>query len=204
MVYPKTLRILHAILILCILSQIVIGELMQVPGVPANAGWMPGVVVPVAPVTIGFRVHEVLGLIIAGLLLVRLMLGFSSMPAANWLNVMPWLARSGRKAFVTEVSAQAGGWKKGRLAPPEEGETVAKMAHGLMLLISIGIAIAGVILFFFWNEHGRQLYLIDLIGGEHKTMVYILIALLVTHVLAVILHQRQGHNILARMRPGGS
>lgn len=111
--------------------------------------------------------------------------------------------RFGRKALSTEISAQADGWKKGQLAPPEEGETVAKVAHGLMLLTAIGIATAGVTLFFGWNEHGRQTGLIGLVGDVHTTLVDIFIALLVAHVLAVILHQRQGHNILARMRPGG-
>lgn len=202
MVYPKALRILHALLMLCMLTQLAIGELMDVPGIHDGEGVRQ--VATITPVTAGFQVHEILGLIIAGLLLIRLLLAFSSMPAANWRNLLPWLTGSGRKTLATEFSAQAGGWKQGRLAPPEEGETVAKMAHGLMLLTAIGIAAAGVTLFFGWNAHGRQSDLIDMVGNVHTTLVDIFFALLAVHVLAVILHQRQGHNILARMRPDGS
>jgi cytochrome b561 len=203
MVYPKSLRILHTLLMLCILCQLLIGELMDVPGMHGGEGASLSRAATITPETAGFEVHEVLGLIIAGLLLIRLLLAFSSIPQANWRHLLPWLSGSGRKALATEITAQAPGWKKGRLAPPEEGETIAKMAHGLMLLTAIGIAAAGVILFFGWNAHGRQTDLIGLVGDVHTTLVDILIALLAVHVLAVILHQRQGHNILARMRPGG-
>lgn len=203
MVYPKVLRILHTLLMLCMLSQLLIGELMHTPGIHGDEGASPGHALTVTPETPGFEAHEVLGLTIAGLLLIRLLLAFSSIPEANWRHLLPWLSGSGRKALATEISAQSAGWMKGRLAPPEEGETVARMAHGLMLLTAIGIAAAGVILFFGWNEHGRQTDLIGLVGDVHTTLVNIFLALLAAHVLAVILHQRQGHNILARMRPGG-
>jgi cytochrome b561 len=214
MIYPKVIRILHSLLALSILAQLLVGEMMDVPGTAHEEGTAQslvplafahtghaGVVMPVTP---GFQVHEFLGLFIAGLLLIRLLLAFSSIPKASWRHLFPWLSSAGRKALLAEISSQAGGWMKGRLAPPEEGEMVAKTAHGLMLLTALGIAAAGVILFFGWNAHGKQSNLIDFIGDTHATLVDPLLALLAVHVLAVILHQKQGHNILARMRPGGS
>jgi len=137
-------------------------------------------------------------------LLIRLLLAFSSLPGAGWRSLFPWLSADGRKTLLGEAAAQAGGWAKGRLAPPEEGETVGRTVHGLMLLTAIGIAIAGVVLFFGWNEHGRQTELIELVGETHETLVGLLEALIGLHVLAAILHQMQGHNILARIRPGRS
>jgi len=216
MSYAQPIRILHALLALTILIQLAVGELMDVPGASeegeheALLGLVPnayahaghaGVIVPV---TAGYEVHEFLGLTVAGLLLIRLLLAFSSLPGAGWKSLFPWWSSDGRKTLLSEVAAQAGGWMKGRLTPPEEGEAVARSVHGLMLLTAIGIAAAGVVLFFGWNEHGHQSALIKLVGEIHETLVGLLEALLAMHVLAVILHQVQGHNILARIRPGRS
>ena len=213
--YAQPIRILHTLLALSMLTQLAVGELMDVPGAAGDADHdalglvitayahegHAGVIVPVTP---GYEVHEFLGLTIAGLLLIRLLLAFSSLPGAGWRSLFPWLSADGRKALLGEAAAQAGGWAKGRLAPPEEGETVGRTVHGLMLLTAIGIAIAGVVLFFGWNEHGRQTELIELVGETHETLVGLLEALIGLHVLAAILHQMQGHNILARIRPGRS
>jgi len=210
--YAQPIRILHSLLAIAMLAQLAVGELMDVPGmmdeaeeasllIPtayAHAGHA-GVIVPV---TAGFEVHEFLGLTIAGLLLIRLLLAFSSVPGAGWRGLFPWLSSDGRKTLLSEGAAQASGWVKGKLAPPEEGETVARAVHGLMLLSASGIAVAGVALFFGWNEHGRQTELMEIVGETHELLVGIFEALLAAHILAVILHQKQGHNILARIRPG--
>jgi len=212
--YPQSIRILHSLLALAMLAQLAVGELMDVPGI---AGEADEALIPMAfahggqahaatvvPVTPGFEVHEFLGMTIAGLLLIRLLLAFSSMPGAGWRELLPWLSGDGRKALQCEAAAQASGWMQGRLAPPEEGETVARAVHGLMLLTALGIAVAGVVLFFGWNETGRQTELIGMVGEIHETLVGLFEALLAAHILAVILHQRQGHNIIARIRPGKS
>ncbi len=219
MIYPQAIRILHSFLALAMLAQLAVGELMDVPGaheVPeqaslsvvtpafAHGSHHAGNAIIIVEETLGFEVHEFLGLFIAGLLLIRLLLAFSSVPEAGWRQLFPWLSASGRATLLAESAAQAGGWMKGKLAPPEEGETVAKAVHGLMLLTALAIAAAGVVLFFGWNEHGKQTELIELVGETHELLVGIFEALLAAHVLAVILHQLQGHHILARIRPGKS
>jgi len=210
--YAQPIRILHTLLAVAMLAQLAVGELMDVPGMMdeadeasllistayAHAGHA-GVIVPV---TAGFEVHEFLGLSIAGLLLIRLLLAFSSVSGAGWRDLFPWLSSDGRKVLRSEAASQASGWMQGKLAPPEEGETVARAVHGLMLLTALGIAIAGVALFFGWNEHGRQTELMEMVGEAHELLVGLFEALLAAHILAVILHQMQGHNILARIRPG--
>ncbi|MDQ6972610.1 MAG: cytochrome b/b6 domain-containing protein [Mariprofundaceae bacterium] len=219
MIYGQPLRILHSLLALCMLGQLAIGELMDVPGAQdadeqaaisliqpalAHGGHHAAQQMIIVEETLGYQVHEILGLTIAGLLLIRLMLAFSSIPGASWRGLFPWLSGEGRCALLSESKAQATGWKQGKLAPPEEGETVARAVHGFMLLTALGIATAGVALFFGWNEHGRQSELIEFVGETHETLVGLFEALLGAHVLAVILHQMQGHNILTRIRPGKS
>jgi len=216
--YAKPIRILHSLLALCMLTQIAVGELMDVPEVedePAVAGihWiMPAFAhggeehaVPGTPVveTLGFEVHELLGLFIAGLLLIRIMLAMTSLPGANWRELAPWLFADGRKQLGREIKAQMAGWKQAKLAPPEDGEAVARCVHGFILLAGIGMGMTGTVLFFGWSQTAPQTAMIELIAETHELLVGGLEALLAAHILAVILHQRQGHNIIARIKPGG-
>jgi len=65
------------------------------------------------------------------------------------------------------------------------------------------MGITGTLLFFGWSQTAPQTAIIELIAETHELLVGGLEALLAAHILAVILHQRQGHNIIARIKPGG-
>jgi len=215
--YAKPIRVLHSLLALCMLTQLAIGELMDVPEVedspvpvasvsfitPAFAHEGHHQAIPGTPVeeTLGFEVHEILWLVIAGLLLIRIMLAMTSLPGSNWRNLVPWLFADGRKQLMKESKLQMAGWKQAKLAPPEEGETVARSVHGLIVLAGIGMGITGTVLYFGWSQTAPQTDLIELVAETHELIVGGLEALLVAHILAVILHQRQGHNIIARIKP---
>jgi len=214
--YAKQIRLLHSLLALCMLTQLAIGELMDVPEVedaPAVAGIhliMPAYAhekahqaIPAAPVeeTLGFEVHEILGLTIAGLMLIRLMLAMTSLPGANWRDLVPWASADGRKQLLREAKMQMAGWKQGKLAPPEDGEAVARSVHGFILLAGLGMGITGTILYFGWSQTTPQTDLIELVAGTHELLVDGLEALLAAHILAVIMHQCQGHNIIDRIKP---
>ncbi|WP_018295130.1 cytochrome b/b6 domain-containing protein [Mariprofundus ferrooxydans] len=216
--YAKPIRLLHSLLALCMLSQIAIGELMDVPEVedkpavsviewimPAYAHEGHHQAVPGAPVeaTLGFEVHEILGLVIGGLLLIRIMLALTSLPGANWRQLVPWVFADGRKQLAGEIRVQMAGWKQAKLAPPEDGEAVARSVHGLILIAGIIMGMSGTILYFGWSQTAPQTAFIELVASTHELVVGVLEALLGAHVLAVILHQRMGHNILARIKPGG-
>jgi len=213
--YAQPIRLLHSLLALCILTQLAIGELMDVPEVEeapaAGISWiMPAYAheghhqaIPGMPVeeTLGFEVHEFLGLTIAALILIRIMLAMTSLPGANWRELAPWASAVGRKQLGDEIKSQMAGWKQGKLAPPEDGEAVARCVHGLILLAGTIMGITGTTLFFGWSTTAPQTDIIELVASTHETVVGGLEALLAAHILAVILHQRQGHNIIARIKP---
>jgi len=194
------------------IMQLIVGELMEVPGAgeahEAAIGWIAsawahGAGQGVVEESWLFEVHEVLGLVVVALLLLRVLLALTDLPGANWRHLVPWAFAEGRAQLAREIASQMTGWKQGRLAPPEEGESVARSVHGLMLITALLIGAAGVVLFFGWNEHGHQSEWIEMVGEFHETMVGLFEALLGLHVLAVILHQRQGHDIVSRIKPGG-
>ncbi len=213
--FAKPIRMLHSLLAICMLTQLAIGELMDVPEVeaPPSAGlsWIVPAfaheghhqAIPGAPVeaTLGFEVHEFLGLTVAALILIRLLLAMTSLPGANWRELTPWASAAGRSQLGLEIRTQMAGWKQGKLASPEDGEAVARSVHGLILLSGLIMGVTGVILFFGWSTTAPQTELIELVASTHEVVVGGLEALLGAHILAVILHQRQGHHILDRIKP---
>jgi len=214
--FAKPIRLLHSLLAICMLAQLAIGELMDVPEVetaPAAVGisWIVPAyaheghhqAIPGMPVeeTLGFEVHEFLGLAIASLILLRIMLAMTSLPGANWRELVPWASAAGRKQLGDEIKTQLADWKQGKLAALEDGEAVARCVHGLILLAGVIMGITGTILFFGWSRTAPQTDIIELIASTHEVVVGGLEALLGAHLLAVILHQRQGHNIIARIKP---
>jgi cytochrome b561 len=174
--YAKPIRVLHGLLVLCMLTQIAIGELMDVPEVedaPTSSGihWiMPAYAHeaqhPGTPVeeTLGFEVHELLGLTLAGLLLMRIFLAISSLPGANWRHLVPWIFADSRKRLGHEILAQIASWKQAELAPPEDGDAVARSVHGFILLCGIGMAVTGAILYFGWSQTAPQTDLIEMVA----------------------------------------
>ncbi|MDQ6974507.1 MAG: cytochrome b/b6 domain-containing protein [Mariprofundaceae bacterium] len=215
--YAKPIRIFHTIFALCIMTQLAVGELMDVPEVeddhdessiswvtPAVAHESHGMAAQAGPVeeSLGFEVHEYLGLTIAGLLTIRILLAMTNLPGANWRHLFPWLFAAGRKQLGDEIKLQMAGWKSLKLAPPEDGEAVARSVHGLIILSAMLMGITGTLLYFGWSITAPQTVWVELIAETHELTVGILEALLGAHILAVILHQRQGHNIIARIKPG--
>jgi len=217
--YAKPIRIFHSVFALCMMTQLAVGELMDVPELEhvqqtASIEWITPAMAheghhsvvgtpAVGPVeeTLGFEVHEWLGLIIAGLLVIRILLAMTSLPGANWRHLFPWLFASGRKQLAVEIKLQMAGWKSMKLAAPEDGEAVARSTHGLIILSAIIMGITGTILFFGWSITAPQTELIELVASVHEAVVGGLEALLGVHILAVILHQRQGHDIISRIKP---
>ena len=209
--YAKPIRVFHSIFAFCMLTQLAVGTLMDVPEVEGEheaSTWITSAFAHEAEhgmgsveETLGFQVHEILGLVIGGLLVLRLLLAMTSLPGANWRKLFPWLFADGRQALKDEVQSQLSSWMKFKLAAPEDGEVVARSVHGFILLFSLVMAATGLQLYLGWSTTAPQTMWIELVAEVHEAAVTVLEALLVAHVLAVILHQMQGHNILARIKP---
>ena len=217
--YAKPIRIFHSIFALCVLTQLAVGELMDVPEVekhmPAVADTSGDLItsafahesghgVPnTGPVeeTLGFEVHEYLGLFIGLLMILRIGLAMTSLPGAGWRDLFPWLSADGRDQLGTEIKTQMAGWKQAKLAAPEDGEAVARSVHGLILLAVTVMGATGTALYFGWSTTAPQTELIEFIAETHELVVAGLEVLLAAHILAVVMHQIQGHNIIARIKP---
>jgi len=59
----------------------------------------------------------------------------------------------------------------------------------------------GTLLYFGWSITAPQSMWVELVAEVHEITVGILKALLGAHILAIILHQYQGHHIIDRIKP---
>ncbi|MDQ6954779.1 MAG: cytochrome b/b6 domain-containing protein [Mariprofundaceae bacterium] len=91
--------------------------------------------------------------------------------------------------------------KSFKLARPEDGEAVARSTHGLILLSALVMGITGTLLYFGWSTTAPQVGWVEMVAEIHEAVVGALEALLAVHITAVILHQRQGHQIIDRIKP---
>jgi len=208
--YPWIIRIFHTVFACCMLVQLAVGEIMHVPEAeehdeamhwitPALAHENEGVQTGVS--SLSFEIHEFLGLVIAGLVLFRIALAFTHIPAAGWRELFPWLSADGRARLVRELSAQVGCWVRLELARPEDSVATAKTAHGILLLLASIMAVTGLVLYAGWSTTEPQSWLVALVAELHEVAAGVLEAVIGLHVLAAILHERQGHAVLARIRP---
>ena len=214
MEYAVSIRWIHLILALFMTLQLAVGELMDVPGgehsepaaqLVTQAYAHEGHVSAAQAADEGlFEVHEILGLALVAVLLLRWLLAASSAAGANWRILFPWLNKEGREELLNDVKTEPAMWIKGDLPEPSDHDAIAKTVHGLMLLTATGMVLTGVALYFGWNEHGSQTELIDMVGEVHESLAGLMWALIGGHVFMALLHQKMGHRILQKMRPFGS
>jgi len=212
--YPWILRVFHAVFTVCMLAQLAVGELMDVPEVEGEHEEAMHIItqafahenehmagVTGATPSLGFEIHEFLGLTIAGLLLFRMLLALMALPEAGWRTLFPWLLADGRTQLLQELNTQIKGWFRLELAKPEDSEVTAKTMHGILLMLAAIMAVTGVLLYVGWSTTAPQSWMVELVAEVHEAAVGVLEAMIGLHVLAVILHERQGHGVLARISP---
>jgi len=140
-------------------------------------------------------------LFIAGLLVVRVLLAMSQLAGANWRGLFPWISAEGRSQLVDELKTQVLGWMRLQLAAPEASKLTDKTMHGLLLLAAAMMAVTGVILYLGWSTTAPQSMWIEAVAEVHEAVVGGLMGLIGLHVVAVILHERQGHKVLDNIKP---
>jgi len=208
--YAWAIRMFHALFALAMLLQLAVGELMDVPEVEGKHEEAMHIITQAfahenegggAVSSWLFEIHEILGLFIAGLLVVRVLLAMSQLAGANWRDLFPWISAEGRSQLVDELKTQVLGWMRLQLAAPEASKLTAKTMHGLLLLAAAMMAVTGVILYLGWSTTAPQSMWIEAVAEVHEAVVGGLMGLIGLHVVAVILHERQGHKVLDNIKP---
>jgi len=192
--YSIIIKFLHAALAIFILLQLFIGEFMSVPEVE-NAGEPPAIE------TIGFSFHEFFGLIIAGIIFLRIGIAFTSIPCSTFGSLFPWLSKKGKDDLLSEIKEHITIMKKGDVMRPEQGNLLAKSVHGLMIASTALMALSGFFLYLNWSIVAPQTELVEFVAHSHENIVVFLKALILFHVFASVMHHVRGHKIFDRISP---
>jgi len=190
MKYDMPTRLLHKAIALTVTVQVLLSFGMEHP--------KPGVVREALELQL-FEIHEYNGLLALALLLVHLMYSLMSAGDSSWRALFPWLHKEGRAKLCGELG-QLSSWMKQGLPHPDASHALASTVHGLGLLAAAMAGLLGACIYLGMAADGAVSEGIHDVMELHELFGMAVIAYLVLHVLATIMHQRQGHDVVSRIK----
>lgn len=187
--YDPLTRILHSVLALAVTHQLFISLILErpKPDEPLH-GWHE----------IVFEMHEWVGLLAFVTVVIHAIWSLIGPVSIRWSNILPFCA-SQRALVMQDLRAAL----KGQLPMRDSHDGLAALVHGLGLLAVLVTATAGFIIFLFMPEDGTLSPLLDVDLELHELMSSLVWAYWVGHIVITVLHQRAGHKVLERIKPGG-
>lgn len=186
--YEKSIRILHILLLLTVLSQLATELFMQAPKQGEAADHFALFL---------FSIHWVIGFFVVIICLSYLMLVLDKDDHRN--RLFPWLEGDLRTALIVEAKRDIPGWFKGILPSPDQAHLIAGTVHGLGLLLATGLGMTGVIIYLGIKHDGSMPPAIHFIREVHEVLGIMLWLFIVGHLLMAALHQIKGHRVLQNM-----
>lgn len=185
--YNRLTRWLHLGIALGVTLQMMLSLVMEAPE-PRH---------PVAGLEASvFEVHESVGLLVFGLLLLHWLFLLSGHIPLGMGHLFPWFSRQKRTAMVDEIKQQ---WGRRRLDDTRRFSAVAGATHGLGLLATGLMAITGVIIYFGMAENGAMPPLVDAVKEVHEGASTLMWVYLIGHAGIGVVHQWLGHRTLSDM-----
>jgi len=191
MKYEKSIRILHLILLLTVLSQLLTELFMQVP--------KPGEQFAALPLLL-FSIHWVIGFFVLIIALSYLMLIMDREDHRNRRS--PWLEQDLRSALIAEIKRDVPGWLKGKLPVPDQAHLIAGTVHGLGLLLATGLGSTGVIIYLGMKHDGSMPAAIHAIKEIHEIFGILLWLFVIGHLSMALMHQIKGHRVIQNIFSG--
>lgn len=170
-------KLLHLLVALAVVHQLAISLVMTRPS-------------PGRPGDSLFELHELVGLVSLGVLLIFLLWVIVRRRETTAGMLYPWFSRNRRRALRIDLKAHFHSIKSGRILLTQESP-LASAVHGLGLLLVLAMAATGATGYFI--AAARPLLSI------HETLGPLVWAYLVGHAGLALLHQRAGHRVLQNM-----
>lgn len=192
--YDRPTRLLHAGLALAIPLQLLTELFMRRPRLGH---------VRTGAEAFFFEIHEWVGLAACAIVVLHVLWSAFGTAKGGFVRLVPYLSAEGRRGIIEEIKAIPG-WLTGSLHETAEESPLAGSVHGLGLLLVLGMATSGTIVFFGMNETTGQMspfvHAIEELHGDGGNLVW---AYLIGHVGMVMLHKIKGHDLLSRISPHG-
>ena len=192
MEYDRPTRWLHAGLALTVPIQLVTELFMHRPKLGH---------VRTGAETFFFEIHEWVGLAACAVVVLHVLWSALGTAKGGFSRLFPYLSAEGRRGIFAEIKGIPG-WLTGSLHETAEESPLAGSVHGLGLLLVLGMAGTGTIVFFGMNEITGQLTALAKAALQlHHTGGNLVWAYLIGHVGMVALHRIKGHDLLVRISP---
>lgn len=185
--YNRLTRWLHFGVALSVTLQMIVSLVMGAPEPGRPAAGLEAA---------AFEVHETVGLLVFGLLLLHWLFLLSGHIPLGMGHLFPWFSRQRRAAMLDEIKQQ---WVRRQLHDTRQFSAVAGATHGLGLLVTTLMAITGVILYFGMAENGAMPPLVDAIKELHEGVSSLMWIYLGGHAGIGAVHQWLGHRTLSDM-----
>ena len=148
-----------------------------------------------------FEVHEWIGLAACAIVVLHILWSALGTAKGGFSRLFPYLSAEGRRGIIAEIKTIPG-WLSGKLHETAEDSPLAGTVHGLGLLLILGMASTGTVVFFGMNGVTGQLSdLAKLALRIHHFGSNLVWAYLIGHVGMVALHRIKGHDLLSRISP---
>jgi cytochrome b561 len=151
--------------------------------------------------TFFFEMHEWFGLAACAIVVLHILWSAFGTAKGGFGRLFPYLSADGRKAIIDEIK-DIPGWLSGKLHETAEESALAGTVHGLGLLLVLGMATTGTVVFFGMDElTGHMSPFVHAIEELHGLGGNLVWAYLIGHVGMVLLHRIKGHKLLERISP---
>ena len=178
--YHLPVRILHAIIAFGIAIQLMLSLIMQPPE--------PGHVRSGLE-SFSFEVHEILGMVLLGALLLHWLLFLLGYAYRGIGHFFPWFSRARMRQVVSDLK-EIGSL---RFGDPARQDSLAGAVQGVGLTIASLLALTGGILYFGIAEDGNMSAAVHVVKEVHETLGPAMWAYLALHAGAVMAHTALGH-----------
>ncbi|MFQ5581313.1 MAG: cytochrome b/b6 domain-containing protein [Mariprofundaceae bacterium] len=146
-----------------------------------------------------FDMHEWVGYAAFALILARILWGLAGRAEGGWMRLLPWLTTAGLRGIAHEIRHDVPLWLRGKLPSDNEDTHLAGMIHGLGLLLTLGLAVTGVIMGLGMENSGRMTGFVHDMKEAHEVLGDLLWIFILAHVGMALLHQLVGHRALQKM-----
>ncbi len=147
-----------------------------------------------------FLVHENLGVVLLGLLVAYWLWAVARTAVGGQpMMLFPWLSRRRLGALAADAAETFGLLLRGRLPEHDGPRPLPAAVQGLGLLIGLGLAGSGTVMFLFAEPGVRMTGWLHSVEEVHEAMGPLMWAYLAVHPLLGVLHQLLGHASLQRM-----
>lgn len=143
---------------------------------------------------LGFTLHSWIGLLAAGVVLLRLVLGVVGPP---WLRFGNWVPYTGKRLALVKEDLRELASLRLPHRPPHVG--IAGLVETFGIVVFLLSALSGLVLFFTIEPGQKAHGMAHAVKEFHETGLSLILAFLTLHAGAVLLHALQGRHVWRRM-----